>query len=38
MKKYTGDYTNQIAFPLGGIGTGSISVSGIGILVDPEIN
>lgn len=38
MKKYTGDYTKQIAFPLGGIGTGSISVSGNGMLVDPEIN
>lgn len=38
MKKYTGNYTKQIAFPLGGIGTGSISISGNGMLVDPEIN
>lgn len=38
MKKYINDYLNQIAFPLGGIGAGSISIAGNGILVDPEIN
>lgn len=38
MKKYKNDYINKIAFPLGGIGTGSISISGNGGFVDAEIN
>lgn len=36
-KKYTGKYLNEIAFPLGGIGTGCVSLSGTGQLVDWEI-
>ena len=35
---YTGDYTQNISFPLGGIGTGSIGLAGNGALVDWEIN
>lgn len=35
--KYQGKYTNQISFPLGGIGTGSIGLSGDGRLIDWEI-
>lgn len=35
--KYIGDYTREIAFPLGGIGTGSISLGGNGRLMDWEI-
>ncbi len=38
MKEYTLDYTEKIAFPLGGIGTGNISIAGNGAIVDPEIN
>lgn len=38
MKEYTLDYTERIAFPLGGIGTGNISIAGNGAIVDPEIN
>lgn len=38
MKHYQKDQLDRIAFPLGGIGTGSISLGGNGILVDPEIN
>ncbi len=34
---YTGEKLNEIAFPLGGIGTGCISISGRGELVDWEI-
>ena len=34
---YKGDYLDMIAFPLGGIGTGCISFSGTGRLVDWEI-
>jgi len=37
QKTYTGKYLNEIAFPLGGIGTGCISLSGRGQLVDWEI-
>jgi uncharacterized protein (DUF608 family) len=33
----TGEYLNEIAFPLGGIGSGCISLSGRGELVDWEI-
>ena len=35
--KYTGEFLNQISFPLGGIGTGSIGLDGGGRLVDWEI-
>lgn len=38
MKTYRKDNTERIAFPLGGIGAGSISISGNGIFSDPEIN
>jgi len=34
---YTGDYTNEISFPLGGLGTGSIGLAGNGRLIDWEI-
>ncbi len=34
---YGGEYRNEIAFPIGGIGTGCISLSGKGELVDWEI-
>lgn len=35
--KYTGEYTKEISFPLGGIGTGSIGLAGNGCLIDWEI-
>lgn len=38
MREYKNDYLNNISFPLGGIGSGSISLAGCGMLVDPEIN
>ena len=34
---YEGESTREISFPLGGIGTGSIGLSGAGRLVDWEI-
>lgn len=34
---YKGESVNEISFPLGGIGTGSIGISGDGRLVDWEI-
>jgi len=34
---YQGDHLNEISFPLGGIGTGSIGLSGAGRLIDWEI-
>ena len=34
---YTGEFTNEISFPLGGIGTGSIGLAGNGRLIDWEI-
>ena len=34
---YTGDNLREIAFPLGGIGSGSIGLAGNGSLVDFEI-
>ena len=34
---YEKEYTNQISFPLGGIGTGSVGLSGTGRLIDWEI-
>ena len=38
MKTYTGDFAQKIAFPLSGIGTGGVSISGIGQLIDWELN
>ena len=35
--KYTNQYTKEISFPLGGIGTGSIGLGGDGRLIDWEI-
>ncbi len=35
--KYVGQYTKEISFPLGGIGTGSIGLGGDGSLIDWEI-
>lgn len=35
--RYSGVHLNEISFPLGGIGTGSIGLSGNGCLVDWEI-
>lgn len=35
--KYTGEYTKEISFPLGGIGTGSIGLGGNGRFTDWEI-
>lgn len=35
--KYSGEYTREISFPLGGIGTGSIGFDGGGRLIDWEI-
>ena len=37
QRTYSGDHLREIAFPLGGIGTGSISLAGRGALVDWEI-
>jgi len=37
QKTLTGEHLNEIAFPLGGIGTGCVSLSGRGQLVDWEI-
>jgi hypothetical protein len=37
QKTYTGAHLNEIAFPLGGIGAGCVSLSGRGALVDWEI-
>ena len=34
---YTGNRTNEISFPLGGIGTGCIGLAGNGRLIDWEI-
>lgn len=34
---YAGDYLNEIRFPLGGIGSGCISLNGKGALVDWEV-
>ncbi len=35
--RYEGESTREISFPLGGIGTGSIGLSGAGRLIDWEI-
>lgn len=37
MKTYEKDYLQEIAFPLSGIGSGGLSISGIGALVDWEL-
>jgi uncharacterized protein (DUF608 family) len=37
QKRLAGKYLDEIAFPLGGIGTGCVSISGNGQLVDWEI-
>ncbi|MBN1936796.1 MAG: hypothetical protein JW934_19200 [Anaerolineae bacterium] len=37
LPPYNGRKLSQIAFPLGGIGTGSVSLSGTGALIDWEI-
>jgi uncharacterized protein (DUF608 family) len=37
QKVYENEYLNEISFPLGGIGTGSIGLSGRGELIDFEI-
>ncbi len=34
---YSGDYTREISFPIGGIGTGSFGIAGNGSFVDFEI-
>ena len=36
-RRFSGEHLNEIAFPLGGIGTGCVSLSGRGSLVDWEI-
>lgn len=38
MKTYTGDFAQEIRFPLSGIGTGGISISGTGQLTDWELD
>ncbi len=38
MKVYQKNALRHLVFPVGGIGTGSIGISGNGRLVDPEIN
>ncbi len=37
LKSYTGDYASKVAMPLGGIGTGTVSIGGRGDLRDWEI-
>lgn len=37
LKTYTGDYASKVAMPLGGIGTGTVSIGGRGDLKDWEI-
>ena len=37
LKTYTGQYVNEIAMPLGGIGTGTVSIGGRGDLKDWEL-
>ena len=38
MKTYEKDYLQEIAFPLSGIGTGGLSISGNGALIDWELS
>lgn len=37
-KTYSGDFAQEIAFPLSGIGTGGVSISGLGELIDWELD
>jgi non-lysosomal glucosylceramidase len=37
LKTYSGKYINEVAMPLGGIGTGTVSIGGLGDLRDWEI-
>jgi len=37
QRRYSGDSAREVAFPIGGIGTGCVSLSGTGELVDWEI-
>lgn len=37
MKQYKNEYLQEIAFPLSGIGSGGLSISGIGELIDWEL-
>ena len=37
LKTYEGKYTNEVAMPLGGIGTGTVSIGGRGDLRDWEV-
>ena len=37
QRSYSGDMAREVAFPIGGIGTGCVSLSGTGELVDWEI-
>ena len=37
LKSYTGEHLRRIKLPLGGIGTGTVSLSGRGALVDWEL-
>ncbi|MFB9052723.1 hypothetical protein ACFFVB_06475 [Formosa undariae] len=37
LKTYTGEYLKRVAMPVGGIGTGTISLTGNGAIHDWEI-
>lgn len=37
MLNFSGEHLNEISFPLGGIGTGSVGLAGNGRLIDWEI-
>jgi non-lysosomal glucosylceramidase len=37
LRSYTGEHLQRIALPLGGIGTGTVSLGGRGNLTDWEI-
>jgi hypothetical protein len=37
LKTYSGEYASKVAMPLGGIGTGTVSIGGRGDLRDWEI-
>lgn len=38
MKTYSGDYAQEVIFPLSGIGSGGVGISGIGQLIDWELD